>query len=51
MEAQQRRFVQSRFGDALGGKAVVNLGIPDRFRYMDDALVDLLRRKVEPFLG
>ena len=51
MEARQRRFVQSRFGDALGGKAVVNLGIPDRYRYMDEALVDVLRKKLEPFLG
>ena len=51
MEARQRRIVQSRFGDALGGKTVINLAIPDRYRYMDEALVDVLRRKVEPFLS
>ena len=51
MEARQRRLVQSRFGEALGGKPVVNLGIPDRYRYMDEALVALLRRRLGAHLG
>ena len=51
MEARQRRLVQSRFGEALGGKAVVNLSIPDRYRYLDEALVEVLRKKLSPFLG
>ena len=51
MEARHRKAIQSRFGEALGGKSIVNLGIPDRYRYMDEALIELLRRKLRRYIG
>ena len=51
MEQRQRKLLASRFGVALSGKRVVCLGIPDRYEFMQDALVALLRAKVLPLIG
>ena len=51
MESRHRKAIQSRYAEMLDGKSIVNLGIPDRYRYMDEALIGLLRRKLPPFLG
>jgi predicted protein tyrosine phosphatase len=51
MEARYRRAIQKRFAKAIDGKRVVNLGIPDRFRFMQPELIDLLRRKLGAHLG
>ncbi|WP_428029254.1 low molecular weight protein tyrosine phosphatase family protein [Ancylobacter sp.] len=50
MEKAQREKVQSRYRAALKDKRLVCLDIPDRFAFMDPALVQLLERKVRPFL-
>jgi len=34
----------------LNGKRVICLDIPDDYDYMDPVLVELLKRKVTPFL-
>jgi predicted protein tyrosine phosphatase len=51
MEARQKKFLQTRFANALKGKTVVCLGVPDRYTYMQPELVDLLRQKMAAYLG
>ncbi|MEP2551476.1 MAG: phosphotyrosine protein phosphatase [Marinomonas sp.] len=50
MEKRQLTFVQSNFREQLLGTQVINLSIPDRFEFMEDELVDLLRVKMKRFL-
>ena len=51
MESRQKKLLVSRFGDLLQGKRVVNLAVPDRYGYMQEELVAVLRAKVLPLLG
>lgn len=46
MEREHKRKLQSRFAALLRGKRVVCLDIPDRYRFMDPALIKLLQAKV-----
>lgn len=50
MEKAQREKLQARYKAVLKDKRLVCLDIPDRFGFMDPALVQLLERKVRPFL-
>ncbi len=50
MDAKQKKFLQERFGALLTDKRLICLSIPDRFDYMQPELVDLLRRKLIPYL-
>ncbi len=50
MERAHRSRLSSRFRPWLGGKRLVCLDIPDDYDFMQPALVDLLKRKVAPFL-
>ncbi|MCA0978199.1 phosphotyrosine protein phosphatase [Qipengyuania flava] len=50
MEQRQRKIIRTRFPAEAGGKSIVNLGIPDRYRFMDPALVELLQHKLDPYL-
>ena len=50
MEKQHKSRLSAQFKPQLRGKQVVCLDIPDRYRFMDPALVQLLERKVRPFL-
>lgn len=50
MEREHKAKLSSRFKDQLNGKRVVCLDISDNYKYMDPALVQLLRRKVAHFL-
>jgi predicted protein tyrosine phosphatase len=50
MEPAHRRRLAARFRAALKDKKVVCLGIPDDYDYLQPELVDLLKRKVAPFL-
>jgi predicted protein tyrosine phosphatase len=51
MEARQKKLLVSRFGSLLQGKRVVNLAVPDRYGYMQEELVALLRVKALPLLN
>lgn len=46
MERVHRTKLLARFGSALRGRPIVCLDVPDRYRFMDPALVRLLERKV-----
>ncbi|HMG84430.1 MAG TPA: hypothetical protein VK574_01730 [Terracidiphilus sp.] len=48
METIHRRKVEQQFGETR--KKIIVLGIPDKYLYMDPKLVELLRKKVAPFL-
>ena len=50
MEATHRRRLLARHGPRLRGKRVICLDIPDRYDYMQPALVELLLQKAGPLL-
>lgn len=50
MEKVHRKKLASQFRAYLGKSRVICLDIPDRYGYMDPTLIDLLRKKVTPFL-
>ena len=51
MEDWHQELLQRRFGRHLEQKHLICLGIPDRYEYMDTELVELLQRKVTPYLS
>lgn len=50
MEQVHRRRLAQRFRPHLKQARVICLGIPDDFDYLQPELVELLRRRVSPFL-
>lgn len=50
MEDRHRARLNALFPQALKGRRMVVLGIPDRYGYMDPRLVAALKRKVPPLL-
>jgi predicted protein tyrosine phosphatase len=50
MEKVHRNKLSNKFGNHLKGKRIVCLDIPDNYDFMEPALVQLLTRKVKPFL-
>ena len=50
MEKRHLSRLREKFGDALGGKEVVCLHIPDEYAYMDEELIDRLEASVAPHL-
>lgn len=50
MEKAHKTRLSAGFRSSLAGKRVICLGIKDDYRYMDPALVELLKAKVTPHL-
>lgn len=50
MEKTHRIRLNRKFKPALAGKKIVVLNIPDNYRYMDPALVTLLKTRCSPYL-
>ena len=50
MEMAHRRRLNERFGKLLRTKQIVVLGIPDRYKYMDPELIEILRDKVSKYV-
>jgi predicted protein tyrosine phosphatase len=50
MEREHKAKLAARYKAHLSGKRVVCLDIPDRYEFMDPALVKLLKSKVTRFL-
>jgi predicted protein tyrosine phosphatase len=50
MEGEHKAQLSARFKPHLAGKRVVCLDIPDRYTFMDPALVKRLKAKVTPLL-
>jgi predicted protein tyrosine phosphatase len=51
MEELHRSVLAKRYRDAVTGKKVVCLNIPDMFPYMDPELIKLLENRVPPHLA
>jgi predicted protein tyrosine phosphatase len=51
MERKHRAKLSRKFRSDLKNQKIVVLGIPDKYRYMDSELVELLERLVPPHLG
>jgi predicted protein tyrosine phosphatase len=51
MEQHHAQFLQERFGYLLRRRRVAVLGIPDRYEFMAQELVQLLKDKVDPQLA
>jgi predicted protein tyrosine phosphatase len=51
MESRHQEKLRRGFGDALKGKRVVCLDIPDDYDYMDSELVALLNQRASRFLA
>lgn len=45
METKQKARLNNKFGSQLKGKRVTVLNIPDNYAYMEDALVQLFKKK------
>lgn len=50
MEKQHRNKLQQRFKSALKSKRIVVLDIPDEYEFMDDALIKILKAKMQKHL-
>jgi len=51
MERTHRAKINRKYGHALKGKKVVVLSIPDRYGFMDEELVGILKRKCQPYFS
>lgn len=51
MEKSHRHKLSKQFQPWLKGKRVICLDIPDRYCYLEPALIELLQKKVLPLLG
>jgi predicted protein tyrosine phosphatase len=51
MERKHRSKLSRKFRSDVKNQKIVVLGIPDKYRYMDSELVELLERLVPPHLG
>lgn len=51
MERRHAERLREKFPEALAGKPLVTLRIPDDYAFMDPALVELLRTELSEYLG
>ena len=49
MENMHKRKLNEKYKKHLKGKRIIVLGIPDHFKYMDPKLIDILKRKCQPY--
>jgi predicted protein tyrosine phosphatase len=50
MEKRHRERLMQKFGQAMEGKQIVCLHIPDEYGYMDEALIEVLRSRLEGYI-
>ncbi len=50
MEKKHAQLLAQKFGEALAGKSVICLRIPDIYRYMEPALVEELKARLSPYV-
>ena len=51
MEAKHRDYLRDKFSEAVAGKRMICLRIPDDFTYNDPDLIDLLKAELSPYLN
>ena len=50
MEAKHRDYLRDKFSEALIGRRVICLRIPDDFQFNDPDLIDLLKASLSPHI-
>ncbi len=50
MEKNHLQNLEKRYGSFTKNKKIINLNIPDRFAFMDEALIKLLHKKVDKYV-
>jgi predicted protein tyrosine phosphatase len=50
MEKKHAQLLAQKFGEALAGKRVICLRIPDIYRYMEPALIEELKARLSPYV-
>ncbi len=50
MESAHRRKIAARFKTSLKDQRLIVLGIPDNYRFMEPALIELLKQRVTRYL-
>lgn len=50
MEKKHVRLLRENFGEALGGKKIICLNIPDIYQYMDPVLIGELKSRLSPHI-
>lgn len=50
MEKKHIRRLKDKFGFLLSEKKVINLDIPDDYRFMDEELIDILKSRVSEYI-
>ena len=50
MEAKHRDYLHNKFPEAIAGKRIINLRIPDDFTYNDPDLIDFLKASLNPHI-
>lgn len=50
METRHRKAIESRFAASSRSAPIVVLRIADDYRFMDQALIDILRQRMKPYL-
>ena len=50
MEKKHSRLLAEKFGEALKGKSIICLHIPDIYSYMEPALIEELRSRLNPYV-
>ena len=51
MEQAHKKKLRKRYKDVLKSQRVVCLGIPDDYEYMDQKLIDILKKNVPQFIN
>jgi protein-tyrosine phosphatase len=50
MEEEQEEYIRENFPDAIGHREIIILDIGDHYYFMEPALVDLLKERIDPHL-
>ncbi len=50
MEKIHKTKLSQQFPEPLRDKRIICLNIPDKFKYMDEQLISILKKRVTPFL-
>jgi len=51
MERKHRDYLRAKFSEAIAGKRVICLRIPDDYAYNDPELIDLLKANLSPYIS
>ena len=50
MEKRHRQRLQEKFGQLLNDKRIIILDIEDKYQYMDEELIEILKTSVIPYV-